>query len=82
MGQESKNSSGGHLKNSVATSNNPNQSKMTTCFNLNCSDNRLSSNYQANENNFSNQILIESGYIECPFHLIRTQWYNLINYFI
>ena len=36
---------------------------------LNCTNNFIL-------NNECNQIYIETGFIECPFHLKRTEWYN------
>ena len=40
--------------------------------NENDNENSLCSNNLLNSNN---QILIESVYIDCPFHQIRTEWY-------
>ena len=37
---------------------------------LNCTNNFIL-------NNDCNQIYIETGYIECPFHLKRTEWYEI-----
>lgn len=43
--------------------------------------NKMLNNNSFNDNEYhtnnlnNNQFLIESGYTECPFHELRTQWY-------
>ncbi len=48
--------------------------------NVNNHKNSLNENEYHTNNNNNSQFVIESGYSECPFHQLRTQWYLYINY--
>jgi hypothetical protein len=42
--------------------------------------NNISTSYNILSSYDSNQFLLESGYMECPFHHVKTQWYNVYEY--